>query len=449
MPVALTSLKYGRKNESRSEENVTENTITDNTDFEPIVKKRGKRTRYVTITILIIIVSIPVIIIGFMKQKQDECYNDKTLVNITSSATPNKLALTNLFTIALVLYGIVLGTLVGHLSLVFEECRHLYSRYDGSLKKMVKACLSGIDWHLVFVLLGLATIIVVFLIVTIVQTSFELIHLMHVFGGIGVGPLIMHLLNLNTKSEVYISTVLEEREMRVAKGLALSYYFDYLQCALPKFTQIINRPFPVPYEHFELSLNKLLLLIPLDGRTKDDLNSVDRNIKNVVDIGDEQDPYHFRIYSLAVNEHEKKHFAIEYAKQPLRYLTTITQVQGKTKSTLSNRLLLKNEVKLFYRALCKILRNPLNENFTRACVLVPVCTSNGLENGGLVKCIMNVVERACTQAHSAPTPAKQKGSESVSEGSSSTMIHKSYQSAETLSCSTHCVYRCCQQKDYE
>ena len=217
-------------------------------------------------------------------------YPDATQKNTTNVCyrKEEKLTFSGLFTTALGLFGVVLGTLVDRLSLIIaEERHHVQERYGGSRKKMIKACFSGILWGPVIALLGSTAIILVILIFATGIPWFELGYLVYIFSGIGVGPLIMHLLNLNTQSKVHISTVLEKKGMFVANGLAWSYYFNYLKQALPKFKEITSasRSFPAPYEHIKLSLNKLLLLLPHDCHITDDFQTLENKLINYLTRG--------------------------------------------------------------------------------------------------------------------------------------------------------------------
>ena len=376
--------------QSTSNQNATK---TDGTDFNPVLKKRGKRVRNVSIVICLVTATL-ILIFCFVDQKEDECVASEP----TNTTSPNKTVSSNLFIIALTLCGIVLGTISDRVSLVFEESRHLRSRY-GSKTEMVKACFSGISWGLVFILLGSATIIFIFLSNTATDVWLVMKYYVHLLSGICIIPLIMRLVNKDTKSDVFISKTLEEKGMYVANGLAWSYYFNYLKKALLKFSQVVNEPFPAPFKHVELSRKVLLLLVSFYDDINDDLKHVDSKIKKVFDLGNEEDPFRFPVYRLTVNEHEKKYFAIQCVKQPLKYLREIKQLQDEPKRPLKKGPLLRDEMTLLYQTLSEIVKNPPYENFTGTCVLIPVLTSNGLENGGLVKCIMNVVEPSRIKAH--------------------------------------------------
>ena len=367
---------------------------------EPVPKKRGKRAIYTSLAICAI-TALLVLTFCIINREEDVYYLDKGERNTTHDfyTKKEKLTFPGLFTAALGLFSIVLGTLVDRLSLLVEECRHRRERYDGSWKKMIKACFSGIVWGSVLALLGCTLIIVILLIFFTDRPWFELNYLVYILSGIGVGPLVMQLLNLNTESKVYISTVLEGKEMCVANGLAWSYYFNYLEQALPYFEKIVNRP-----EHTNLSCKKLLLLVPHDCNMEE-LNKVDSQIEKLYKIGNDQDPFRFPVYRLTVNEQDNKQFAIQYVEAPLKALGDMSLLAGFNAVKPET---CDEEVKLLYRTLSEILAHRKAQRVQKTCMLVPIKAINpeSLQNGGLVKCIMDVVDRSCTQTDSIPSFVK-------------------------------------------
>ena len=371
---------------------VTGSTVTDSTDIDPVPKKRGKSARYISI-IICAIAAILVLTFCIINREEDVYYPNKEQKNTTNNyyRKEKKTTFPGLFTTALGLFSVVVGTLVDRLSLLFEERHHRRARYSGSWKKMIKACFSGIVWGPVFALLGFTLIIVMVLIFLTDRPVFQLSYLVYIFSGIGVGPLIMHLLNLNTESAVYISTILEEKGVYVANGLAWSYYFNYLKKALPKFEEAVNRT-----EGVNLFSNKLLLLVPLNC-DMEDLSKLDNKIKKSdVNIWNGKDPYYFPVYQLTVNERETKEFAIQYVEEPLQALRDMSLLDGYNAVKIET---CDEEVKLLYRTLVEILAHRKALYVQQMCILVPIKAKNreSLQDGGLVKCIMDVVNRSPTQ----------------------------------------------------
>ena len=188
--------------ESSGEQERTEITVNDDClDYELVPNKRKNRARWASLVICTI-VAVPVIIFCILNGNADE--------------------FSGMFATTLSLLGIVLGTLVDRLSLVAEEGFHVDRHYGGSWKKMFKACFSGISWGPVFFLLASTVIVAIILIRTTSKPWFELQYLVYIFSGIGVGPLVMLLLNLNAQCQVHISTILEDKGTCVANGLAWS-----------------------------------------------------------------------------------------------------------------------------------------------------------------------------------------------------------------------------------
>ena len=387
--------------EPTSEQNATGNIITDSIDTEPVPKKRGKRAIYASIAICLI-AGAYVIAFCIINREEYDYKVDETQKNTTNVCykKEKKLTLSGLFTTALGLFSVVVGTLVDRLLLLAEERHHRHERYDGSRIKMIKACFSGIVWGPVVVLLLLTFILYVSLILTTDRPVFELSYLVYIFSGIGVGPLIMRLLNLNTESEVYISTILEEKGTYVANGLAWSYYFNYLEQELLTFKDVVKSPLPSPHNNIQLSSDKLLLLVPLDCHIVDDLNEIDNQIERLVYPENSQNSFNFSVYRLRVNG-EDKYFAIQYVEAPLKALRRMSLFEGIEAVKRKN---CHKEVKLLYTKLFEILADPVEQNIKGTCILVPIKAENSerLSNGGLVRCIMKVINRPRTQTDGIP-----------------------------------------------
>ncbi|CAB4029300.1 stimulator of interferon genes [Paramuricea clavata] len=375
---------------------VQQNVVTNTADSVRFPKERKKRARYVSI-ILCTITAILVIVFCVVNRNVVEYYPDATQKNTTNVCykKEGKLTFSGLFATVLGLFGVVLGTLVDRLSLIAEERHHLQERYDGSRKKMIKACFSGILWGPVFVLLGLTFVIVVILIFTTGKPWLELSYLVYIFSGIGVGPLIMHLLNLNTQSEVHISTILEEKQIYVANGLAWSYYFNYLDKALPKFNEKLanNSCNTVEYkkgQHVDLSSNKLILLISHDCTTRDNLTKLDNKIRKLGTFSNRK--YKFPVYKLTYNDCNYV-YAIQYVEQPLQTLKKMSTLQSESIKALDEKQC-DYQVKLLCRTLSAILKNPDNTECEDTCILVATKANSreSLNNGGLVNVIMQEVK---------------------------------------------------------
>lgn len=134
----------------------------------------------------------------------------------------------NLLLTVLKLFGVVLRTLFGRLSLVAEEYKHSNKLYGKSMKMMLKACFRGISLKPVLAFIKVA-IISAFLLVyfrdIVGKSWFEIENLFYIFSGIGVS---MHLLILNAQSKDQISTNLEENQTKVGDLIIWHYYLNYI-----------------------------------------------------------------------------------------------------------------------------------------------------------------------------------------------------------------------------
>ena len=356
---------------------------------ELIPKKRGKTVKYITAATGLLTTSV-VIAIGatyqqdvFFPSASTETQKNKTHVMVCYGKA-KKLTFSWLFTVALVLLGVEFGTLVDPLSRLAEECRHRHERYGGSWRKMIKAC-GILQCRILFMLLLTITLIIPFFVLD--RLSIDRSHLVYVFTGVGIGPL-MQLLDLNIESEVYLSTFLEEKGMNMANVLGWSYYFTNLKPAAEMFVRKTKLG-----HHAKLSLDKLLLLIPLDYSTTDDLQQIDSHVKLSPSEHSDEHSFHYSLYRLlTAGEQRDGYFAIHYVQQPLRTLRSMTLFE---RVETVNIKTFDGEVKLLYRTLSEILA--INKDIEETCLLVPIKTKNleSLKNGGLVKSIMDAVNRAC------------------------------------------------------
>jgi hypothetical protein len=196
---------------------------------------------------------------------------------------------------------------------VSEEFFHVQRRYNGNIKKMYKACFSGFSWGALCV--ACAVVFIYFGILSASTHTFEPKYAACILiGGIGVVPLIMHLLNPNSQSEVHVSTILDKHETNPGDILAWSYYLNYLEpaAALLKFPN--NKCILDQEQQIQLSLNTLILLISHNCQTTDNLEELDINIRKLgeTSIG----KHNFPVYRLTYNDV----FVIKYMREPLETL---------------------------------------------------------------------------------------------------------------------------------
>jgi hypothetical protein len=292
------------------------------------------------------------------------------------------------FNLGVGLFGIILGTVVDRSCMFFEELFQLRKRYDGKRWKACKACFSGICWKAV----GIVTGVLIFSAYFGRKTPYETIDVIYILGGIGVGPLVIYLLNLNSTTEVHVSRVLEKVEMSPGYTLAWSYYFSYLKPELQKFHAAIlkvqRNKKSLPKETKKLSFNKLLLLLPprTDLTSIDILTSYDDTIIKHPPASTSENPYPFPIYHLS-DSLENKYLAMICVKQPVIVLRAM---RHRAKSFTEDSW--KEEIKRFYAKLSEILQNAPNDECSMMSVVVPIEVASGdrehLRNGQLSNIIM-------------------------------------------------------------
>ena len=310
------------------------------------------------------------------------------------------------FNLGFGLLGIILGTFIDRFSLFLEECCFQQNcRCNESCSKVFKACFSGIYWPGVVLVLG----IVVLGCLVGKRTSFTLADIIYILSGIGVGPLVTHVLNLNTQSEVDVSRILEEKEMYPGYALAWSYYFNHLKPSVQKFHRAISkrqtRTFreglhPRRNNEIELSQNKLLLLLP----PSTDLTQIDRLVsfdKAIVKIkkNSNQNSYPFSVYHLPNNQY----YAMKCVKEPiiaLRKMKSSASVKFVTDDSY------QDEIKRFYKRLCEILENPPDDEFAMMGLVVLITVKTGereiLRNGGLSSIITSNIDNTLAQTKIPP-----------------------------------------------
>ena len=353
----------------------------ENTGFGLVPEARKSRARICSFFVCVLILVI-VIILSILMRSELECY-ERRIVNGTLTETNTRPPVVRcgkrltknyfsaIFQFALSVIGVVLGTLLDRLCLVAEEYWHKNSRHGGNYFKMFKACFGGIQWGAVFMVFGLALCLV------IAQSLLgeRSVHYgqiaIIILSGLSAGPLILHLLNLDTQSEVQISTLVEKMDKNVARGLAWSYYFGYLKIVLPQLQDEITEK----DWRDKLSSQMLFILIPLDCNIFNDIRHADNQIAIEKDMvverrqlrGGLRRPYSNQVYRITGPSNETFHILLEYAS-PLATLYDMSLIERINFITEAE---VKNETRLFYSTLKSILDNPPGEHGCKGkCVLV-------------------------------------------------------------------------------
>ena len=361
------------------------------TKVQPTVTERKKLARYVSLVIYAG-TTIPVILYYFANREKD-LYSEDTrqyTTNTTDVCYKKEIVVTfpELLTMIVSLLGTALGVLVSRALLAIDERHHVNSRYGGSQCRMFMACFNGISCStlvIVFFLAGLTACVIIYSSRGYWDDQTRLF--LSFLSGIGTGPLVMHLLHLDTESTVYISTILEKEQVHPAYILAWSYYHTHLKYHIDKFRGVIENNGQNGVRLFQ---NKLLLLMPINfcAGDIDKLKTYDESIIKVDDTSNSYSP--FSVWKLEINSGDKRCYAVHYIKEPLA--TLIQMRDGPVKFVTRNNWV--EQAELIYHTLSDILqRYVITEN---AC-LIPIKLENddkpwNLKERALTSCIMDEIE---------------------------------------------------------
>ena len=377
----------GDENRDENDTNDESNPGKQPSENNPVtdVAKRGNRAQWASYIVLFV---TSVLVFTFTWYSRHEViYVPVNITNETASKYFKKQVTTNyhgFFVCALTVFSVLIGAVVDRLTLVAEEIFHVKSRYDGKCCKMFKACFSGMAWKVILLGIILASIII-FIYLVILKIDFKLDYLVLVFSGIGFGPLVQRLLKLDTQSEVHISTILEEKGKLVANVLAWSYYLNDLKIVLPKIQHAIDNS----RWKYLLSSEKLVILLPLDGKTDpQNLSKVDQRLLKEDSITCEKNPELF-FYVLSVRSNgTKKYFLFTFAKA----LQTIFSMSELEKVFALPRDKREEEVQICCQSLAKIVNDPVDVQLKDKCVVIPYKEMEKRKNNWLVKRILETEE---------------------------------------------------------
>ena len=197
------------------------------------------------------------------------------------------------------------------------------SRYNGNWFDMWRACFSGIPWGAITVV---TTVSIVIVSLSFRKDVFKMNYIVAVLFGAAIVPFVFQYVFVPTKSKVFTSTILEEKETCPGKILAWFYYFSYLEKELPIFSSTFLKTISIQ-ETPMLSLDRLILLISIDCTTTDDLEQLDSKIHRVTEICTGK--FTFPVYELAYKDKQYK-YVIKCAMQPLKILHQMSYLKSVT-----------------------------------------------------------------------------------------------------------------------
>ena len=355
-----------------------------NHGFGPIPEKRQKRAAYVSIGLSFIIM---VVLLGTFTKPKDELYiiegNTSMLDEDEMLCKQNEKSYhVGIFIWSLNLIGIILGEFVNRLCLMFEEYFHLYTRYNGSKRKMFSACFNDISFRAVFFATLVAVIIIGSTLLSQGTRYFKFEYIEIILSGVGSSTLVLYLLSLDTLSRVQISSLLENNNRLVANGLAWSYYIGYLKLILPELRKQIAES----EWNDVLSSKKLFILMPLDCWAYGNLTeeSKDGSIElvegRIIECEAERAGivkrlYRNNIYKITVSNSDSPLYVLAEYATPLCAMHDMSH-SAEANLSMEDR---DEQAKLFVRTLKTILSNPCVATVRNTCKLVPYARDNNVD----------------------------------------------------------------------
>jgi hypothetical protein len=172
----------------------------------------------------------------------------------------------------------------------------------------------------------------------------------------------------------------------------------------------------------------LILLISHNCVTTENLESQDNTIKKLGETCDGK--FRFPVYEFTYDGIVRR-YVIKYMMQPLQTLQKMSQYE-RIKSLCEKEL--EYQVKMFYKTLSDIVKEPFKNKHRETCLLVTMEAESiaSLNNGGLVRCIMHGIREAeCASGHGFMTaPTAQNNTEALTSGNIIEMANKSTQYAQ-------------------
>ena len=353
---------------------------------EPSVKEPKKYATRVSI-LLYLSTTAPVVIYWIVEGKVDKY--TQTPKNETSVCYKKDRVWEFPFLFAFLwsLLGTIFGVFVNRLLLLIDQHHHRELRYSKSTREKIETLLHGISPGPVA-----AVVFVTFIILGVIskvsnRSVFERISLSFL-GGIGIGPLVMQLLQINTESKIYVSRILEDNQAHPAQTLTWSYYLTRLKHDLNTFRDVIKNN---GQSRVQLHIKKLLLLIPINfyANDIDELMAYDETINKEEDASNRYTP--FSIWKLKFRSGVGRLYAVHHIKELLDNLVRYLK-DGPVKVT---RLKEIQQVELLYETLFKILA--AHELAPDTFRIVPIKLKKAdkpqsLAKGELTNCIYNAIK---------------------------------------------------------
>ncbi|KXJ25359.1 Stimulator of interferon genes protein [Exaiptasia diaphana] len=297
----------------------------ENNGFGPFYRQRGSGAIWVAITILVVFV-----VVTFFAERPLQ---------------HNVLAF-YFFAISLSLLAYMVGEMARRLCLFGEEARHCRSRYEGSMKKALKAAFDFQNSEVIAlfaIMIGLGTYASFYDMWYSYKTEFTRLFFLNAIFI----PLFVFLFGLRKLSRVEYSQVNEKENKNLADGLAWGYYFGYLKFVLPALENQINLTEKYRYE---IKVHKVFIIIPKNCLILNEISNKQSDPKGLVKIAVNLQPLEmkrggieYRTYKHTVHRLEVSIASPRFSmyvwhrdpKRPARLVSLLTSFAAKIASPTS------------------------------------------------------------------------------------------------------------------
>lgn len=292
-----------------------------NNGFGPISNLRSKRWRTMA--------SVAVILLFYI------CYGVNKILT-TNVPLTRAFDLEDLVIGCGVLSAAMFGEIIRRLCLYAEECHHSDTRYMGSRRKALEACLclSKLP-KLTLMFFTLATSVIMYSWISDDKPASTYPLQLYLITAI-LGSVCTDLLSVKPPTKVEISDLNESQNKHVSDGLAWSYYFGYLTLILPRWDGIFERArgdgFEIENDEADeegektdirdlITDKRLFIFLPKDGYCYDSFEKVDKRIKFIQTMPDQKIArggvqeriYKNSLYRITMEDGRKIYVMMEYA----------------------------------------------------------------------------------------------------------------------------------------
>ncbi|XP_015753479.1 PREDICTED: stimulator of interferon genes protein-like [Acropora digitifera] len=230
-----------------------------NNGFGPLSKRRGRSAT--TVAVILVVVPVFALVITVIIAQDKKLEKDYLLFFINGTGR--------------LLLSFVIGKLLQKMCLFCEEVQHKETRYNGSLKKVLKSTFAFRFGDYMFFFLSVFLLVLIYAF-EVKCTTFchEKYFWLFCLNSCWVAML-SFVVGCREPSIVEVSQINERENKNVADGLAWSYYFGYLKLVLPKLDEQIGKS---EEYRFKVTRKKLYILLPKNCYTFETIDKADPRV---------------------------------------------------------------------------------------------------------------------------------------------------------------------------